>query len=610
MGNFGIKDLSAQTVIGVSMFREAFISLAVTAGIVGICCVLALPCLAGPEERKGQLTIPAITVNKSLPLAPGSGGLKKMSVAATNASPAAQGTPTGTSTVTSASPQPASTGATTPASVPSASTAVPSGTASPSTSSSGSAPTAADAMDYTIHGKPATKEQYQAAMLVDEAIMALRSNADEKALQKLKQALSLYDGLAEGHHALGVVYTKQKKFDEAQKSLKRSLELNPDSENTWIMLAGSYQAANDLPQTIRTYNQLLVKFPKSANAPKINQNLAILYAQLGFLYAKQGKSDEAISELKDAIKLNPTLDSPWLTLASVYQASGRIDDAIGVYEEFSTKFKGHSMSAQVKGLLEALKKEKSRLRRNAQNELAVATPNSSPPGGTAGGGDSPAKDPAHVNAGSGENSTGGGDSTPNDSSTPADSPDVATARKPEGRDDYLSFMVQNEYGLKRWPKTRIPITVFVHDGGKVPGYRDNFKTILKQSFEDWAKASGGNVTFQFVESPRAALLEVFWTDKIADLKNPAEAGDARLFMDQNYISRAEVWLLTKPVAMPLTDNYFRLISLHEIGHSLGLSGHTTNPDDIMFYSATFKDAWRDLSGRDSRSITRLYQNDI
>lgn len=545
------------------MFRERFISIGRTAFILSMVFVLATnSTFAAPIEKREQLSIPAISVNKSLPLKANEAiPAQGVSVAAGSSGP---------STANSAS-KPA-----TPA----------------------SAPSAGEAMDYTIHGKPATKEQYQAAMLVDEAIMLLRSNSNEQALQKLKQALALYDGLAEGHHALGVVYTKQGKFDEAQKSLKRSLELNPDSENTWIMLAGSYQAANDLPHTIRTYNDFLVKFPKSPNAPKINQNLAILYAQLGFLYAKQGKSEEAINELKGAIKLNPTLDSPWLTLASVYQASGRIDDAMAVYEEFSTKFKNHAMNAQVKGLLEALKTEKNRLKRNAQNELAVSGPKTTT--GAATTGDSPSKDQPDQSSAVGAS----------DQPSPDAASDPAMKRKPEGRDDYLSFMVQNEYGFKRWPKTRIPITVYVHDGARVSGYRESFKTILKQSFEDWSKASSGGVLFQFVDSPKSALLQVFWTDKVSDLKNPAEAGDARLFMDQSYISRAEVWLLTKPVAMPLTDNYFRLISLHEIGHSLGLSGHTTNPEDIMFYSATFKDVWRELSGRDSRSITRLYQNDI
>ena len=559
---------------------------------------------AEPVDRKEQLAIPAMTVNKSLPLDVENGGKKQTSIAAT-ANSASSNSPKSGASGTAASG--GATANSLGSSANSGGAAASSGgsTAPPTTtpraganSASPASPagqaTAADGMEYTIHGKPASKEQYQAAMLVDEGILLLRSNANEQALQKIKQALAMYDELAEGHHALGVVYTKLKKFDDAQKALKRSLELSPDSENTWIMLAGSYQAANDLPHTILTYHQFLAKFPKSAHAPKINQNMAILYAQLGFNYARQGKSDEAINELKDAIKLNPTLDSPLLTLASVYQATGRIDEAIGVYEEFNVKFKGHAMSAQVKGLLEALKKEKNRLRKNAQNELAVSTPKMSDTVGGGGAGAAPA----------------GGESGGEQSDPPSDSPDATKPPKPEARDDYLSFMVQNENGLNRWPKTRIPITVYVSDGAKVPGYRESFKTILKQSFEDWAKASNGGVAFQFVENPKSALLQVFWTDKISDLKNAAEAGDARLFMDQSYISRAEVWFLTKPVVAPLNDNYFRLISLHEIGHSLGLSGHTTNPDDIMFYSATFKDAWRELSGRDSRSITRLYQNDL
>ncbi|MFX5214495.1 matrixin family metalloprotease, partial [Acinetobacter baumannii] len=80
-----------------------------------------------------------------------------------------------------------------------------------------------------------------------------------------------------------------------------------------------------------------------------------------------------------------------------------------------------------------------------------------------------------------------------------------------------------------------------------------------------------------------ASIKVLWTDKVSDLKNVAESGEAKLFLDQNSIKNAEIWLLTQPInkSMVLTDNVFRLVALHEIGHALGLSGHTTNPDDIM-----------------------------
>jgi predicted Zn-dependent protease len=69
-------------------------------------------------------------------------------------------------------------------------------------------------------------------------------------------------------------------------------------------------------------------------------------------------------------------------------------------------------------------------------------------------------------------------------------------------------------------------------------------------------------------------------------------------------------ILTKSFSsvLPLTDNRIRYISLHEIGHALGLSGHTDNPEDIMFLSTSFKDEWRELTPRDARTIQRFYSS--
>lgn len=552
--------------------------------------VLATSARAASADSQGQIILP------------GAGPISKSSQIAQRAGAAARTSPTASSptSASSAAPSPS-------ASSPSATSPTPSSSA-PSSGSPASKATRADLMEYTIHGRPASKEQYQAAMLVDESILLLRSNSNEQALQKLKQAIVLYDGLPEAHHALGVVYTKTGKYPEAITELKRSIEMNPDSENTWIMLAGAYQSSGDLPHTIETYTEFAKRFPKSANLPKVSQTTALLYAQLGFQYARQGKTEEAIRDLKDSIKLNPTLDSSWLTLGSVYQANGQLDEAIAVYTEFKDKFKTHAMIPKVKGLLEALLKEKERSKKDTEQSRLVGKGFGSSKSGIGGdGANQSSKQGTDQPAGQSSDQSSQG----TDQSAAQSSDQISNqGSNQSARDDYLSLMFNDKQGVTVWPRTRIPITVYIHDGSKIPGYRDGFKTILRRSCEDWAKASGGGVSFAFVDSPAKARLQVFWTDKSSELKNPAEAGDARLTLDQNYISKAEVWLLTRPVTMPLNDNYFRLICLHEIGHALGLSGHTTNPEDVMFYSATFKDAWRELSGRDSRTITKLYQSDI
>ncbi len=50
----------------------------------------------------------------------------------------------------------------------------------------------------------------------------------------------------------------------------------------------------------------------------------------------------------------------------------------------------------------------------------------------------------------------------------------------------------------------------------------------------------------------------------------------------------------------------RCLALHEIGHVLGLTGHTNNRGDIMYAYFAQLPPDRDLSKRDINTIRRLY----
>ena len=60
--------------------------------------------------------------------------------------------------------------------------------------------------------------------------------------------------------------------------------------------------------------------------------------------------------------------------------------------------------------------------------------------------------------------------------------------------------------------------------------------------------------------------------------------------------------------LPLTDNRMRTVCLHEVGHVLGMGGHTTNPEDIMFYTSSLADVPKHLSARDRATLVRLYSS--
>ena len=96
----------------------------------------------------------------------------------------------------------------------------------------------------TVQGKPATKQQYEAVKVYDEGLLLMRSNANEEALQKFKQSISMYDGYAQVHHSLGLCYGKLGNTQEAIKELQKATEQNAQLNESWLLLAGFYQSTN------------------------------------------------------------------------------------------------------------------------------------------------------------------------------------------------------------------------------------------------------------------------------------------------------------------------------------------------------------------------------
>lgn len=156
----------------------------------------------------------------------------------------------------------------------------------------------------------------------------------------------------------------------------------------------------------------------------------------------------------------------------------------------------------------------------------------------------------------------------------------------------------------------MPISVCIRSGEGITGFRPEFIDILNQCFNDWAVASQGLISFRFTRDPNSADLDCSWTDDPHTFSNQAEAGETRLTTNKknSAIVRGTIRLLTVPLvpALPITPNRLRTTCLHEVGHALGLTGHTQNPNDIMFFSAHITDNRFELTPRDINTLVRLY----
>lgn len=324
---------------------------------------------------------------------------------------------------------------------------------------------------------------------------------------------------------------------------------------------------------------------KLAQAVQIAPTMAEAHHDYALALAKLGSRDAAIKEFKQALELNPTLDSAWLSLGGVYQSSGNIADALQAYREFLNRFPKHPDAPKLALLVQGL-----------QKEFALSS-GVNPPTGSADGLSSLQK------AGSGDVSF----VEPTRDGTKR-SPTFSSLPKAGASDDYFAQATRD--GVSRWPAKRMPLKVYISDASDIAGYKPIYGKVLKQTLEDWSRASKGGFEFEDEDDPRKADIEIYWQSDGRKLKNAAESGETILTKDRTGIVHGTVQLLTVPTLpeMPMTENRMRQITLHEIGHALGMTGHTTNPADAMFFSSTVEDQWKDLSQRDINTIMRLYPN--
>lgn len=332
-------------------------------------------------------------------------------------------------------------------------------------------PVQAEDSQYMIQGKPASRSAYQGVTMVNEAVLLMRSNKNQEAVDKLLQAEQLAPEIPEVHHNLGLAL------------------------------------------------------------------------------AKVGRLPEAIEELKTALSMRDNIDSTWLTLGGLYQSIGQLDQAIKTYQEFLKRFPQNSEAHKITNLVKGLQGER-------QKQLSVSL---------------------------------FGLNSPN---------------------DYYGDVTAQ--GKLRWPSTRMPLRIYLSPGEGTYAYQPNFQEILRQAFLDWQEISAGRVKFVFTNDPKQCDIECSWTSDARKFTNSAEAGETRVYTNHVGITKGTIKLLTVPLSqdLPLTDNRLRVICLHEIGHVLGLAGHTTNPDDIMFYSSSIVDRHRNLSTRDGNTIIHLYTSNF
>ncbi len=177
--------------------------------------------------------------------------------------------------------------------------------------------------------------------------------------------------------------------------------------------------------------------------------------------------------------------------------------------------------------------------------------------------------------------------------------------------EYGSTYIDNVlYGnsLIRWNNAR-PITYSISGSDVSPEYI----TAVQNAFSEWENATGGDIRFKETMGNKNANIIVEFVSSLAPLgENDAEICGKTVPSVKDKTLNSMVIYLKKTDSEGNNYNYDNLTTLvlHEIGHALGLSGHSADPSDVMSYDSEYINGGtyrKSPSERDINTLRLVYR---
>jgi tetratricopeptide (TPR) repeat protein len=179
----------------------------------------------------------------------------------------------------------------------------------------------------------------------------------------------------------------------------------------------------------------------------------------------------------------------------------------------------------------------------------------------------------------------------------------AKAAEPKNADNYLADIPKED--RTPWIDEKTLLKVFIASGAGVPGYKESYRQGFERALKVWNQALDGKISLTPVDEKSKADIEVTWSNH--PHAKGSEGGECIPWVGNGRLGHASITMYTVADGWQPTDVDVYAMELHELGHALGLGGHSTGPGDIMYssFNALTQTA-PELSAHDIATIRRLY----
>jgi tetratricopeptide (TPR) repeat protein len=213
--------------------------------------------------------------------------------------------------------------------------------------------------DYDLSSKASAQLLAKVPHSVEGLYWSIKAN-ERLAFRSLEQFERLEPNSATNHILFGDIWRQRRQYSEAEAEYLKALELSSNNHAALLGLASAYYSDGDTAKVIETTREALALSPDD---PELNllmaealisgykftdaeaflkksltvkpQMLPHVHALLGDVYAKTGRSQEAIKQLKMGLESDDDGHIHYL-LARLYRDSGDTKDANAALEQMKT----------------------------------------------------------------------------------------------------------------------------------------------------------------------------------------------------------------------------------------------------------------------------------
>ena len=187
----------------------------------------------------------------------------------------------------------------------------------------------------------------------------------------------------------------------------------------------------------------------------------------------------------------------------------------------------------------------------------------------------------------------------------------------EGVEDNYIYNATSGNEIIRWDINSLPLKVYFEDVSSVPGY---YKENIDKAFNQWTVRTNF-VKFKEVSNPEDANIIIKFKDIPDDVCSGGVCKYTIAYTDpvigtDNLLKKMNLtFYKTNPLKNKFSSLEVYNTALHEIGHTLGIMGHSDSKSDLMYSSnennmnmyALYRSDFQYLSLRDLRTLALLYR---